>query len=290
MVLAYEACRAVLADQLGVDPAPETVQVYLAAIGAGEAAGSARLPQPATAFFGRESEVAALAVAIGQPGLVTVAGPGGVGKSRLALQVALAVGLDAFAGGGRSWVSLGSVSQDELVASTVAMELGLPVGTENPAMLVAGHFAPLGRALLVIDGCEAVVDGTASLVASLLGSCPMLSVLVTSRVALNVEAESVIEVEPLPVPSPMTWPPGHLAAELASSTQVRLLADRVRAGGGQLVIDETTVPFVAELCRRCGGLPLALELAAAQLAAMSVPDLLDHLPELVAGGQDWLRG
>jgi predicted ATPase len=290
VVLAYEACRAVLADQLGVDPAPETVQVYLAAIGAGEAAGSARLPQPATAFFGRESEVAALAAAIGQPGLVTVAGPGGVGKSRLALQVALAVGLDAFAGGGRSWVSLGSVSQDELVASTVAMELGLPVGTENPAMLVAGHFAPLGRALLVIDGCEAVVDGTASLAASLLGSCPMLSVLVTSRVALNVEAETVIEVEPLPVPSRMTWPPGHLTAELASSTQVLLLADRVRAGGGQLVIDESTVPFVAELCRRCGGLPLALELAAAQLAAMSVPDLLDHLPELVAGGQDWLRG
>ncbi len=71
---------------------------------------------------------------------------------------------------------------------------------------------------------------------------------------------------------------------------MRLLADRVRAGGGQLVVDETTVPFVAELCRRCGGLPLALELAAAQLAAMSVPDLLDHLPELVAGGQDWLRG
>jgi predicted ATPase/DNA-binding SARP family transcriptional activator len=290
VVLAYEACRAVLADQLGVDPAPETVQVYLAAIGAGEAAGSARLPQPATAFFGRDSEVAALAAAIGQPGLVTVAGRGGVGKSRLALQVALAAGLDAFAGGGRSWVSLGSVTQDELVASTVAMELGLPVGPDDPALLVAGHFAPLGRALLVIDGCEAVVDGTASLVASLLGSCPMLSVLVTSRVPLTVEAETVIGVEPLPAPGRMTWPPDRLAAELATSTQVRLLADRVQAGGGQLVIDEATVPFVAELCRRCGGLPLALELAAAQLAAMSVPDLLDHLPELVAGGQDWLRG
>jgi predicted ATPase/DNA-binding SARP family transcriptional activator len=290
VVLAYEACRTVLADQLGVDPAPETVQAYLAAIGAGEAAGSARLPQQGTAFFGRESEVAALAAAIGQPGLVTVAGRGGVGKSRLALQVALAAGLDAFAGGGRSWVSLGSVSQDELVASTVAMELGLPVGTGDPATLVAGHFAPLGRALLVLDGCEAVVDGTASLADSLLASCPMLSVLVTSRVALTVEAETVVEVEPLPVPDRMSWPPAQLAAELAVSTQVRLLADRVQASGGQLVVDETTVPFVAELCRRCGGLPLALELAAAQLAAMSVPDLLDHLPELVAGGQDWLRG
>jgi predicted ATPase/DNA-binding SARP family transcriptional activator len=290
VVLAFEACRAVLADQLGVDPAPETVQVYLAAIGAGEAVGSARLPQQATAFFGREAELEALAAAIGRPGLVTVAGRGGVGKSRLALQVALAAGTSEFAGGGRSWVSLGSVSQDELVASTVAMELGLPVGTDDPATLVAGHFAPLGRALLVIDGCEAVIDGTASLAASLLGSCPTLSVLVTSRMALNVEAETVIEVEPLPVPVAMTWPASQLAGELAASTQVRLLADRVRAGGGQLVVDETTVPFVVELCRRCGGLPLALELAAAQLAAMSVADLLDHLPELVAGGQDWLRG
>ncbi|HXS67169.1 MAG TPA: BTAD domain-containing putative transcriptional regulator [Streptosporangiaceae bacterium] len=290
VVLAYEACRAVLADQLGVDPAPETVQVYLAAIGAGEAVGSARLPQQATAFFGRETEVTALADAIGEPGLVTVAGRGGVGKSRLALQVALAVGPSEFAGGGRSWVSLASVPQDELVASTVAMELGLPVGTDDPATLVAGHFAPLGRALLVLDGCEAVVDGTASLADSLLASCPMLTLLVTSRIPLAVEAETVIAVDPLAVPGQMTWPPSQLAAELAASTQVRLLADRVRAGGGQLVVDDTTVPFVAELCRRCGGLPLALELVAAQLAAMSVPDLLDHLPELVAGGQDWLRG
>ncbi len=71
---------------------------------------------------------------------------------------------------------------------------------------------------------------------------------------------------------------------------MRLLADRVRGGGGELVQDAAAAPFIAELCRRCGGLPLALELAAAQLAAMSVPDLLDHLPGLVSGGEDWLRG
>ncbi len=277
VVLAFEACRATLADQLGVDPAPETVEVYLAAIGATGITGTARLPQQALPFFGREAELAALAAAIGEPGLVTVAGPGGVGKSRLALQV----GSPAVLPGGKSWVSLAPVSQDELVASTVAMAIGLPVGIEDPASLLADHFAPLGRALLVLDGCEAVVDGTASLVTSLLGLCPTLSVLVTSRGALGVEAETVIGVEPLPVPD---------VADLAASAQVRLLADRARHGGAQLIVDETTFPFVAELCRRCGGLPLALELAAAQLAAMSVPDLLDHLPALVAGGQDWLRG
>lgn len=279
VVLAFEACRATLAEQLGVDPAPETVDAYLAAIGAAGSSGLARLPQQGLRFFGREKEVADLGAAITGPGLVTVAGPGGVGKSRVALQVAT----PARFAGGKSWVSLASVPQDELVASTVAMALGLPVGSEDPASLLAGHFAPLGRALLVLDGCETVVDGTASLVTSLLSLCPTLSLLVTSRRPLAVEAETVVGVEPLPLPD-------LDLAELTDSAQVRLLVDRARHGGGQLVVDESTVPLIAELCRRCGGLPLALELTAAQLAAMSVPDLLDHLPVLVADGQDWLRG
>ncbi len=293
VVLAYEACRRVLADQLGVDPAPETVELYLTAIGADQSVGSARLPQVASAFFGREAEVGDLAGALRSPGLVTVAGPGGVGKSRLALQVAV----PAEFAGGKSWVSLAPVFQDELVTGAVAVALGLPVGTGDPAKLLADHFAPLGRALLVIDGCEAVVDGAASLVTGLLERCPTLSVLVTSRVPLAVEAELVIAIEPLPLPGSgaggiagvsRAVPP--VAADLARSPQVRLLADRARVGGGQLTVDEATVPFVVELCRRCGGLPLALELAAAQLAAMSVADLLDQLPDLVAEGQDWLRG
>ncbi len=271
VVMAYEACRAVLAEQLGVDPAQETVSAYLAAIGeAGPAgaAGAARLPRVASTFIGRDYEVAELAAAVELPGLVTVAGRGGVGKSRLALQVATRA---AFSGG-KLWVSLAAVSQDELVASTVAISAGLPVGADDPATVLAGHLAPLGRVLLVLDGCEAVIDGTASVVASLLALCPTLSVVVTSRIPLAIATERVIGIEPLPPPA-----------------QVGLLADRVRGGGGQLVQDEATVPFIAELCRRCGGLPLALELAAAQLTVMSVPDMLDHLPGLLADGEDWLR-
>ncbi len=305
VVLAYEACRQALADQLGVDPAPETVEMYLTAIGAAGTSGAARLPPRSSAFFGREAEAAALSAAVGEPGLVTVAGPGGVGKSRLALEIAA----PAEFAGGKSWVSLATVSADELVASTVAVALGLPVGTGGPAVLLAGYFAPIGRALLVLDGCEAVVDGTASVAAGLLALCPTLSVLVTSRVPLSVETERIIAVEPLPfvalpfvaqpfvaqplvaqplVAQPFAARPG--VSELGASPQVQLLADRVRAAGGRLDLDPSTLPFVAELCRRCGGLPLALELAAAQLAIMSVPDLLDHLPALVASGQDWLRG
>jgi predicted ATPase/DNA-binding SARP family transcriptional activator len=283
VVRAYEACRAVLAEQLGVAPAPETAQVYLAAIGDSAAADAARMPQRASAFFGRHAEAASLASAIGEPGLVTVTGRGGVGKSRLVLQVAASARSAAALSGGRLWVSLGSLAQDELVASTTAMTLGLPVGADDPATLLAGYLAPLGRALLVLDGCEAVVDGTASLVAALLTSCPTLSVVVTSRMPLSVETERVVPVQPLPPPVSETW---H---DLAPSPQVRLLADRARSGGGELTLDEATAPFVTELCRRCGGLPLAIELAGAQLAAMSPSDLLDHLPELIADGEDQVR-
>jgi len=271
VVRAYESCRRVLADQLGVDPAAETVEVYLTALadaGGVDPMAAGRLPQVASAFFGRDAETALLAAAIARPGLVTVTGKGGVGKTRLALQV---VNPAAFPGA-KLWVSLASVAHDALVAGAVAMSAGLPVGTDDPAELLAARLAPVGRAVLILDGCEAVIDGTASLVVGLLAACPMLSVLATSRLPLAIDAEQVITVEPLP-----------------RRVQVRLLADRVAGGGGRLAVHDATAPLIAELCRRCGGLPLALELAAAQLAVTSVPDLLDHLPEVLAGGGDWLR-
>jgi predicted ATPase/DNA-binding SARP family transcriptional activator len=297
VVQAYEACREILAEQLGVDPALETIDAYLAAIGSAPAGGphagaapgatapgrAARVPQPSSAFFGRAAEIAAIEQAIRAPGLVTVAGRGGVGKTRLVTQVARSATTAAALSGGRMWVSLAAVEVDELVAAQAAMALGLPVGTEDAAALIAGNLAPLGRALLVLDGCEAVLDGTASLTASLLAACPALTLVVTSRVPLAVDDERVIGIAAFPPPGHDTW------QELAASDHVRLLADRARSGGGDLALDEATAPFVAELCRRCGGVPLAIELAGAQLAAMSVPDLLDHLSEPAADGADLVR-
>ncbi len=298
VVQAYETCRALLAEQLGVDPAPQTVDAYLTAIGsaavgapplAASAPGgtgprlAARVPRPSSAFFGREAEAMVLTAAISEPGLVTVAGPGGVGKTRLVTQVARAPGTSVARSGGRLWVGLAAVDRDELVAAEAAMALGLPVGTDDAATLVARHLAPLGRALLILDGCEAVLDGAASLAASVLAACPALTLLVTTRVPLAVEAEQIITLAAFPQPGRGSW------QELAASDQVRLLADRVRSGGGELTVNEATAPFVAELCRRCGGLPLAIELAGAQLAGMSVPDLLDHLPGLAADGADRVR-
>jgi predicted ATPase/DNA-binding SARP family transcriptional activator len=281
VVLAYEQCRAQLAEQLGVDPDPETVQAYLVALGEQGAPAPARLPVASSAFFGRVAESAQLTAALGEPGLVTVAGRGGIGKSRLVAHVA--AGAAPLLPGGRFWVPLASAGEDELVASVVAMTIGAAPGADDAVAQLAGQLAPLGRALLVLDGCEAVVDGAASLVSALLALCPMLSIVVTSRVPLAVEGERVVSLGPLPAPT------GADPLALAGSLPVQLLADRVAVGGGRLDVDDAAAPFVAELCRRCGGLPLALELVAAQLPAMSLPDLLDHLPDAFGAGEDRLR-
>jgi len=120
-------------------------------------------------------------------------------------------------------------------------------------------------------------------VTTLISYCPLLSVVVTSRVPLAVEGEQVVALGPLPGPAG----PGRTA--MLASLPLRLPADRVREGGGRPDIDEEIAPFVAELCRRCGGVPLVLELVAAQLAVMSVADLLDHLPEVIEHGESRLR-
>src|ERR1700722_5105990 len=219
VVQAYEACREILAEQLGVDPAVETIEAYLAAIGSATAGGpsgavttggsgpgqAARVPQPTSAFFGRAAEGAALAGAIREPGLVTVAGRGGVGKTRLVIQVARAAATAAALSGGRLWVSLAAIDRDELVTAETAMALGLPVGTDDATALIASHLAPLGRAMLVLDGCEAALDGTASLAASLLAACPALTLVVTSRVPLSVETERVIGIAVFPPPVYRRW-------------------------------------------------------------------------------------
>jgi predicted ATPase/DNA-binding SARP family transcriptional activator len=279
-VQAYEQCRAELADQLGIDPAAETVEVYLAALRDQTSASSARLPVITSTFIAREAEVAQLEAALAGPGLITVTGNGGVGKSRLTVRVA-ATRRDFV--GGRLWVSLAPVAQDALVASTVALEVGVPLGTDDATAALAEHLAPLGRVLLVLDGCEEVVDGVASLANAVLASCPLLTLVVTSRVPLSLEGERVITIEPLDAPTTDD------AAALRANAQVRILVDRVHDSGGDLHVDERLAPHLALLLRQCGGLPLALELVAAQLSAMPVGDLLDHLSDVLVDGEDRLR-
>jgi predicted ATPase/DNA-binding SARP family transcriptional activator len=276
VVQAYERCRALLAEELGIDPSKETVDAYLAALSDQPSNRVARVPTFSSTFVGRESELAALAEAITMPGLVTVTGPGGVGKSRLTAETA---GVRGDFAGGRSWVALSPLVESALVDATIALGLGVPPGAEGAVEAIAEYLAPLGRALLVLDGCERVIDGVASLAQSLRADCPQLTIVVTTRAALDIDDERVVAVGPLPLP-PMT------SDGLAwTDPTLELLQDRVRGGGGELDVhpsDEVARELLAELCRRCGGLPLAIELAAAQLTAVPVGDLLDTLPAAAA--------
>jgi predicted ATPase len=280
VVRAFEECRAILADSLGVDPSADTVEVYLTALRDRAVSSGARLPAVSSTFVGREAELSRLGALLDGSGLVTVAGRGGVGKSRVALGAASA---RADFPGGRFWVSLAPVGQGALVAATVALALGLAVGTGDAGTALAEHLAPLGRSLLVLDGCEVVVDGVASLAADLLAACPHLTLVVTSRVALSIAGERVVRL------APFAGPAGEHPGALLASPPGRLLLDRVRERGGELTIDDRLAPYVASLLRRCGGLPLALELVAAQLGALGVGDLVDHIADVVVEGDDRLR-
>ncbi len=277
-VSAYEQCRTVLGDELGIDPSRETVELYLSALRDHTLLGAGRLPTPTAPMVGRTGELTELRNALQSQAIVTVTGKGGVGKSRLALQAAIA---STDFPGGRRWVSLAAVAENELVAATAALELGIAVGPDNPEGAIAAELAPLGRALLVLDGCEATRDGVASLVNSLLMTCRELSVLVTSRSPIGLEGEKVHMLQPFAAPAPTDLP------ALEANDSVQLLVDRVTTGGGLLDLDESNAPLVAALCLRCGGLPLALELAAAQLTVMSLTDLLEHLT--IGGDDDRVR-
>ncbi|WP_375503769.1 BTAD domain-containing putative transcriptional regulator [uncultured Jatrophihabitans sp.] len=278
-VQAYDHCRSVLADQLGVDPSSETVEVYLASLREHTASSLARVPAETSSFLGREAELASLVASVADPGLVTVTGRGGVGKSRLAMH-RMIVGEQFTAP--PMWVSLATVTEDALVASSIALALGVALDTEDTAHAIAACLAPRGRVLLVLDGCEAVVDGAASLVAAVLAAAPLLTVLATSRLPLSVEGERVLSIDPLPLP------PADPAG-LRASSQVRLLEDRMREAGGSLVVDELSAPHLYALCSRSGGLPLALELIAAQLPAVPAGDLLDQLGQSAPGDREPLR-
>ncbi len=271
---AFDACRLLLADELGVDPSPDTVAAYLQVLEGAEMSGAASMPRSTTSFVGRDAELRGLAAASARPGLVSVVGPGGVGKSRLVQEVVTrAIDLP----GGRHWVPLASVAEDALVDATVALTLGLAVTGDSPSRAIAGHLAHLGRSVVVLDGCEAVRDGTATLAHALLEGAPDTTVVVTSRVGLGLPEEHLVHVSPLTVPEDAT------PEELAQSDPVRLIVDRVVEYGGELRVDAELASYLDALCRHCAGLPLALELVAAQLTAMSPADVVEHLTEMTAG-------
>lgn len=239
------------------------------------AAYRSRLPARPTRLIGRTSELASILALVRDPGvhLVTLLGPGGVGKTRLATEVA-AISRDEFTAG--SWFAdLSVVDDTALVLPAIAATIGLQPGMTEVPELLADRIGA-GRSLLVLDTFEHQLPAGPA-IAELAAGCPGLTVLVTSRTALNVRGERQVRLQPLAV---------RIAAGDQTAPAVELFVERAQAVAADLE-GAAGLGAVAEICSRLDGLPLAVELAAARTRHMPVTELLanlDHRLDLLVGG------
>jgi len=285
----YEALRGRLADELGIDPGPEVRAVHLEVLRgeiapAAAPAGRARtnLRAQLTSFVGRTDEVARAGKALQTCRLITLVGPGGAGKTRLAAEVAAAMRDDALddTADGIWLVELASVTDAADVPQAVLGAIGLrearllPDGTQRITSRDARTRLLEGladaRALLVLDNCEHLIDACAHLADALLAHSPQLRIVATSREPLGITGESLFVVPPLD-----------------EDPAVRLFADRAAAVSPDFSLDGETHPLILDIVRRLDGLPLAIELAAARLRTLPLAEIFRRLTDrfrLLTGG------
>jgi predicted ATPase/DNA-binding CsgD family transcriptional regulator len=240
------------------------------------------LPLELNSFVGRRRQLQDVKAALGASRLVTLVGPGGVGKTRLALRAAADLER-SFADG--AWVvQLGGLADPRLVPKAVMTALGLQDESGRwPLSRLTDHLAPL-RLLLVLDNCEHLLDACAVLADSLLQDAPELRILATSRQPLGIAGERVVPVDPLGLPDGGARP---VRDAVARSEAVELLLERSGAAGSDLALTEANVATVVAVVRRLDGIPLAIELAAGRLRSLGVEQLLERLDDrfhLLVGG------
>jgi predicted ATPase/DNA-binding CsgD family transcriptional regulator len=278
-VRTVESHISALLRKLGVTDRAALVEVG-AEIGQAAPTGTA-LPVPLTSFVGRERETEEIAALLRRHRLLTLTGPAGSGKTRLALQVA--TGAEHVPDGVRL-ADLAAVASADLVADTLARALGVSPQPTRPVRDSLRDAARELECLLVVDNCEHVVAEAAELVSDLLAAGGQLRVLATSREVLGVPGEVSYQVQPLPVPSPQA---SSGAATAGGYDAVRLFVDRALHASPGFALTDTNASAVAALCQRLDGLPLAIELAASRVRSFPPAELVDHLDqrfELLSAG------
>jgi predicted ATPase len=239
------------------------------------------LPLQVSSFIGRETELGRVLKAIHEARVVTLTGVGGVGKTRLALQAAADL-LPEFREG--AWlVELAPVRDPDEVTAAFAAAFGVAANAGQTLQQSLIEFLRSKQLLFVVDNCEHLLDAVGDLVDLMERSCPRLVVLATSREGLALDGERVVPVAPLGGP-----PPDVGIEVVAQSDAVRLFVERATSVDPEFVVTSENAPSVAEVCRRLDGLPLAIELAAARVAAMTPGELahaLERRFDTLAGGR-----
>ncbi|QFG22638.1 BTAD domain-containing putative transcriptional regulator [Actinomadura sp. WMMB 499] len=278
----YHELRERLAGELGVDPSPELAELYQEILDDRPAEPvrprpAVRLPVPLDELIGRDAAVARARDALREHRLVTLTGAGGVGKTRLAVETAGRAAADH--PDGVWFVELAPLRPRTAadVAGPVARTLGLRDEPADPGAGIVDRLADAlrgRRALLVLDNCEHAAEPVAELVARLLAGAPGLRILATSREPLGVPGERLRIVPPLDLPGTGSDPDG-----LRRYGAVRLFVARASAAAPGFALDAATAPWVASICRRLDGVPLALELAATRVRALGVRELAAALDD-----------
>ncbi|HEY6532301.1 MAG TPA: BTAD domain-containing putative transcriptional regulator [Acidimicrobiales bacterium] len=284
--------RRLLGDELGLDPSAELIRLEQAIATDDPTLRATRVAEPqreifdqpprapapmpatlaATQLVGRDDEVRRLTATIPTVGLVTLTGPGGVGKTRLAFELARA--LSSMRDGVRL-VELAPVADGDAVGAAVAAALGVerrPGRSLDESVIEM--LAPL-ELVLVIDNCEHVLDASTRLIAEILRWCPGVHVLATSRSAMGMPGEHIWPITPLPVPPDVDAP----VEIIATNPAVQVFANRAGQVSPTFSVDDANARDVAEICTRLDGIPLALELAAARMGSLPPSQLRARLNE-----------
>jgi len=241
------------------------------------------LPIQTTSLFGRERDVEEVKLIAGQSRLLTLSGSGGVGKTRLALQAGADL-LDRYPDG--VWFAdLAPISDPQLVASVIAGVVSMPQRGDQRLDEAIPQWLKRKHLLLILDNCEHVLETTASLAEAILAAAPLVRILATSRQALDVSGEVVLRLPSLAVPDASV---DIRASDAERYGAIELFVDRARAADARFALTDDTAPVIADICRRLDGIPFAIELAAARVKVLSIPNLarrLDDRFKLLTGGR-----
>jgi predicted ATPase len=271
----YERCKQAL-RQLELEPSEETRALAF------KRSSKIKIPIPLTSFIGREKELKEVAELFSKSRLITLTGSGGVGKTRLAIQVVAEV-LNLFPDG--VWfLDLAPLSDSSLVPNTLASLIGLRESGEIATTDLLINYFRTRTALVIFDNCEHLISSCAQLMNLLLTSCENLSVLATSRETLRVAGEIPYRVPSLETPKPYC---GFNLVELSRMESVKLFVDRATSSSPGFAINQQNAPFISQICLQLDGIPLAIELAAARVQVLQVEEItarLENRFRLLTGG------